>query len=111
MKNTKEDLLEFLDNVWNLGKDADFEKWGKADCSDWIQWVMEHGNGKEPDWEQVRFNAATQTMQTFIGNDTLRDAKVTAAKLIDESPYQEIAKSSVKFADALVRELQKPHKL
>jgi hypothetical protein len=35
----KKNLIEFLDSVWHLGKDANFDKWGKADCSDWIDWI------------------------------------------------------------------------
>lgn len=42
----KKDLYAFLDDVWHLGKDADFDKWGKADCSDWMEWVEKQGEQK-----------------------------------------------------------------
>ena len=32
-------LTEFLDDLWHRGRSADFDKWGKADCADWIAWV------------------------------------------------------------------------
>lgn len=40
----KKDLIEFLENIWYLGKDANFDKWGKADCSDWMAWIEKQGD-------------------------------------------------------------------
>ena len=35
----RKDLIAFLDDIWHLGKNANFDKWGKSDCSDWILWL------------------------------------------------------------------------
>ena len=61
-------LLEFLDDVWHMGKDANFDRWGKADCADWIAYLEkrkeENHDGKK--WltpeqlhriEQLRYEA------------------------------------------------------
>lgn len=35
----REEIVEFLDNIWHLGKNANLEKWDKCDCSKWICWL------------------------------------------------------------------------
>ena len=40
-------LLEFLDDFWHMGKNANFDKWGKADCADWILYLEKQKEGKE----------------------------------------------------------------
>ena len=35
----RKDLITFLDEIWHLGKNANFDKWDKCDCSNWIAWV------------------------------------------------------------------------
>ena len=35
----REELLEFLENVFYLGKNAHFDRWEKSDCSKWIAWI------------------------------------------------------------------------
>ena len=42
----RKDLITFLDDVWYLGKKANFDKWDKADCSDWINWLENQGEQK-----------------------------------------------------------------
>lgn len=32
-------LVEFLDNIWHLGKNGNFDKYDKTDCANWIAWV------------------------------------------------------------------------
>ena len=32
-------LIEFLDELWHLGKNTNFDRWGKADCADWISYL------------------------------------------------------------------------
>jgi hypothetical protein len=39
-------LIDFLDDIWHLGKDAHFDRYGKADCADWMNWVENHGKHK-----------------------------------------------------------------
>ncbi len=43
--NVKEDLLEFLNELYIKGnKFTNFDKWKKADCAAWISWVEKQGN-------------------------------------------------------------------
>ena len=35
----RKNLLAFLEDIWHLGKNANFDKWGKSNCSDWIIWL------------------------------------------------------------------------
>ena len=49
----RKDLIEFLDNVWHLGRNADFDKWGKADCADWIAWLEKQKERKPIDEKAV----------------------------------------------------------
>ena len=35
----REELLDFLENVFYLGKNAHFDRWEKSDCSKWIAWL------------------------------------------------------------------------
>ena len=47
----RKELIEFLDGVWHLGKNANFDKWDKADCTKWIAWLKKQkeciaGGGK-----------------------------------------------------------------
>ena len=36
----RKDLITFLDEIWHLGKNANFDKWDKSDCSNWIAWPI-----------------------------------------------------------------------
>lgn len=38
-ERTRKEIIEFLDNIWHLGKNANLEKWDKCDCSKWICWL------------------------------------------------------------------------
>lgn len=38
-ENIRKDLITFLDEIWHLGKNANFDKWDKSDCSNWIAWL------------------------------------------------------------------------
>ena len=44
----RKSLIEFLESIWHLGKDAPFEKWDKSDCSKWIAWLENQGKQKPP---------------------------------------------------------------
>lgn len=39
----RKDLITFLDDVLHRGKNADFEKYCKADCIDWMTWIKKQG--------------------------------------------------------------------
>ena len=42
----RKELIDFLDDVWHLGKDANFDKYRKSDCADWIAWLEKQGEQK-----------------------------------------------------------------
>lgn len=35
----RKNLINFLDAVWHLGKNANFDEYSKADCAEWISWL------------------------------------------------------------------------
>lgn len=48
-ERTRKEIIEFLDDIWHLGKNANLEKWDKCDCSKWICWLEKQ---KEPELEE-----------------------------------------------------------
>ena len=57
-------------------------------------------------WEEVKVNAAIAAMQANLSNPDLLQA-VTASEVVTGTCAEKCAKVSVKYADALVRELKK----
>lgn len=41
-EKVRKQLVEFLDNIWYLGKNANFDKYDKSDCANWIDWIEKH---------------------------------------------------------------------
>lgn len=60
----------------------------------------------EKHWEDVRERAAIAAMQSILTSDAFRNAKIDAATNIGELPHKEIAATSIKFADELVKLLK-----
>ena len=54
----RKELIEFLDNIWHLGKDANFDKYGKADCANWISWLEKQKCYKPTDAQIEALRAA-----------------------------------------------------
>ena len=48
----RKDLITFLDEIWHLGKNANFDKWDKCDCSNWIAWLEKQGEQKPVEWSE-----------------------------------------------------------
>lgn len=48
----RKDLITFLDEIWHLGKNANFDKWDKSDCSNWIAWLEKQGEQKLVEWSE-----------------------------------------------------------
>ena len=48
----RKDLITFLDEIWHLGKNANFDKWDKSDCSNWIAWLEKQGEQKPVEWSE-----------------------------------------------------------
>ena len=51
----RKDLITFLDEIWHLGKNANFDKWDKSDCSNWIAWLEKQGEQKPTDKIETKF--------------------------------------------------------
>ena len=61
---------------------------------------------KQNHWQDVRERAAIAAMQSILTSDVFRDAKIDAARNIGELPEEEIAATSIRFADELVKQLR-----
>ena len=48
----RKDLITFLDEIWHLGKNANFDKWDKSDCSNWLAWLEKQGEQKPVEWSE-----------------------------------------------------------
>lgn len=48
----RKDLITFLDEIWHLGKNANFDKWDKSDCSNWIAWLEKQAEQKPVEWSE-----------------------------------------------------------
>lgn len=45
-EKARRSLLEFLEDLFKLGKNINFDRWSKADCEEWVNWVMKQGEQK-----------------------------------------------------------------
>ena len=43
----RKQLSEFLEDLSKLGKNTNFDKWSKADCANWINWLEKQGEHAE----------------------------------------------------------------
>lgn len=48
----RKDLITFLDEIWHLGKNSNFDKWDKSDCSNWIAWLEKQAEQKPVEWSE-----------------------------------------------------------
>lgn len=62
---------------------------------------------EEKHWQDVRERAAIAAMQSILTSDAFRNAKIDTATNIGELPEKEIAATSIRFANALVKRLKK----
>ena len=51
----RKEMVEFLDEVWHLGRNTNFDRWDKADCSDWIAYLE-----KQKDEAKRQFDLGVQ---------------------------------------------------
>ncbi len=42
----KKNIITFLDELFSLGKNTNFDKWSKSDCAEWIAWLKKQGELK-----------------------------------------------------------------
>jgi len=62
---------------------------------------------EEKHWQDVRERAAIAAMQSILASDAFRNAKIDAATNMGELPEEEIAATSIRLADELVKLLKK----
>ena len=48
----RKELIEFLDELWHLGKNTNFDRWGKADCAKWIAYLERQKEQKPAEWSE-----------------------------------------------------------
>ena len=71
-----------------------------------LEFLTEELLDKQKHWEDVRERAAIAAMQSILASDAFRNAKIDAATNIGELPEKEIAATSIRFANALVKQLK-----
>lgn len=50
-RRIRKDLIDFLEELFKLGKNTNFDKWSKSDCAEWCVWLEKQGEPKPvPDW-------------------------------------------------------------
>lgn len=93
----KEVILQFIKDIHNLGHIV-CPKCGR---------MYDVELKDDTDWNSIRNQASIAAMQAIITSDSLRNAKIIAAVTVGDLPHKEIAEASVRFADALIAELNK----
>ena len=71
-----------------------------------LEFLTEELLDKQKHWEDVRERAAIAAMQSILASDAFRNAIIDAATNIGELPEKEIAATSIRFANALVKQLK-----
>ena len=79
----RKDLIAFLDEIWHLGKNANFDKWDKSDCSNWIAWLEKQG-------EQATLQT-NERAWLYLVSDVLT-WKDGIGQYLDDPRVQELAK-------------------
>lgn len=71
----RKDLIAFLEDIWYRGKNANFDKWGKSNCSDWIIWLEKQCDQKfawseddENEYNHI-LNILNSVYDNLIGTD------------------------------------------
>lgn len=73
---------------------------------DELKFLTEDMLYKKNHWEDVRERAAIAAMQSILVSDAFRNAKINAAMNVGVLPEKEIAATSIRFANELVRQLK-----
>ena len=75
----RRDLITFLDEIWHLGKNANFDKWDKSDCSNWIAWLEKLVEQNPTDKIETKFKVGDWIISHYN--------HVAYIKSIDEKNY------------------------
>ena len=75
----RKDLITFLDEIWHLGKNANFDKWDKSDCSNWIAWLEKLVEQNPTDKIETKFKVGDWIISHYN--------HVAYIKSIDEKNY------------------------
>ena len=95
-------LLEFLDGIWHMGKNANFDKWGKADCADWISYLEKQKEQKpvhtaKEMWKEMRPEVYAQASNNRYNREQMYSddsMKLFSLRDIDEI-FEKIGNSTV----------------
>lgn len=67
MKN----IITFLDELFSLGKNTNFDKWSKSDCAEWIAWLKKQCE-QTPAWseeDEANLQFAIDDFQFCVDNN------------------------------------------
>lgn len=67
MKN----IITFLDELFSLGKNTNFDKWSKSDCAEWIAWLKKQGeqNPAQNEEDEANLQFAIDDFQFCVDNN------------------------------------------
>lgn len=81
MKN----IITFLDELFSLGKNTNFDKWSKSDCAEWIAWLKKQCEQEQPTkytLEQAARIFLDALSDTPYNNKPVTDAQVITRELL-----------------------------
>ena len=87
----RKELVEFLDEVWHLGKNTNFDRWGKADCADWMAY-LEKQKEQKPTGKINGEPISTENQTTNVGDDETETQKAGREKVFDHPKEYDLEK-------------------
>lgn len=95
-------------DIYNVIDMNDYRNRFKLEDHNWYTMgEIELIEGNEPDWQQVRIQAAIAAMQGLISGGIYTSSTIRLAKERGQSGTEFIAQMATEFADDLIAELQK----
>lgn len=114
----RKDLITFLDEIWHLGKNANFDKWDKSDCSNWIAWLEKQGEQKsqgksalEPIKEENVDNANKVEPKFKVGDWIVYNDAVWKVCNISLQNYYELLKINNEVSTRLIKDVDENARL
>lgn len=83
-EKARRSLLEFLEDLFKLGKNINFDRWSKADCEEWVNWVMKQVEQKPAEWritDEDMFRSAVWHIKNSISNG--KPDTITKSDILD----------------------------
>ena len=103
-KRIRKEIISFLDDIFHLGKSANFDRWTTADCADWIVWLEKQGKQKSAKsiietWKDMRLEvyqeASGNRHEPNYSDDTtkmfsLNDIDEIIEKISEQNPDDKV---------------------